>query len=275
LRGPGRTLQPSHHEVPSELDALVPDSALIDPEAPLDPDRFVAEFVPPESKPRISRRVVTMAVAAALLGTLAAAWRLTPLNELLDLATLAALAERLREQPLAPLLTLLAYVVGGLLVMPVTALIAVTGIVFGPLLGIVYAVAGALSSAAVTYGLGRLLGRDAVRRFAGRRINRLSRQLARRGIVAMTVLRMLPVAPFTVVNVVAGASQISLRDYLLGTFLGMAPGICATVLFADGIADAVRSPDLGNLTFLAVVVAVVVAASLLLRQQLMARRAAP
>ncbi|MCM5681995.1 VTT domain-containing protein [Schlegelella sp. S2-27] len=274
LRGTGRTLRPAHPEVSSELDALVPDSALIDPEAPLDPDRFVAEFVPPETKPRVSRRVVTMAAAAALLGTLAAAWRLTPLNELLDLATLAALAERLREQPMAPLLTLLAYVVGGLLVMPVTALIAVTGIVFGPLLGIVYAVAGALSSAAVTYGLGRLLGRDAVRRFAGRRINRLSRQLARRGVVAMTVLRMLPVAPFTVVNVVAGASQISLRDYLLGTLLGMAPGICATVLFANGIVDAVRSPDLGNLTFLAIVVAVVVAASLLLRQQLLARRAA-
>lgn len=273
LRGSGRTLAPSRPEVAPELDALVPDSALIDPEAPLEPERFVAEFVPPETSPRVSRRVLLIALIVAALGTLAVVWRLTPLHELLDLATLVSLAERLRDEPLAPLLTLLAYVVGALLVMPVTALIAATGIVFGPALGFVYAVSGSLLGAAVTYGIGRLVGREAVRRFAGRRINRLSRLLARRGVVAMTVLRLLPVAPFTVVNVVAGASQISLRDYLLGTFFGMAPGICATVLFADGVADALRSPDLGNLSFLAVVVAVVVAASLLVRRQFAARHA--
>ena len=274
LRGDGRTLAPSRPEVPAELDALVPDSALIDPEAPLDADRFVAEFVPPETKPRISRRVLLIAAGVFLLGTLAAAWRLTPLHELLDLATLVSIAERLREHPLTPVLTLLAYVVGGLMVLPVTALIAATGIVFGPVLGIAYAISGSLLSAAVTYGLGHVLGRDAVRRFAGRRINRLSRQLARRGVVAMTVLRLLPVAPFTVVNIVAGASQISLRDFLVGTLLGMAPGICATVLFVDGVTDAVRSPDFGNLTFLAIVVAVVVAVSLLVRQQFGPRPAA-
>ena len=95
--------------------------------------------------------------------------------------------------------------------------------------------------------------------------------IAKRGILAVVVIRMLPVAPFTVVNIVAGASQISLRDFLVGTLLGMAPGICATVLFVDGVTDAVRSPDFGNLTFLAIVACQV---ALLVRQQFGPRPAA-
>ncbi|WKB53504.1 VTT domain-containing protein [Eleftheria terrae] len=263
-----RTLGHSHPEVPPELEALLPEQAFIDPEAPLEPERFVAEFVPREAKPRVSRRTLAMAAVVFGLGTVAAAWRFTPLQELLDLDTLMHAAERVREQPFAPLLALVAYVVAGLLAMPVTALIAVTGMVFGPALGLLYAITGSLLSAAATYGVGRALGRDLVRRFAGARINRLSRLLARRGVVAMTVVRLLPVAPFSLINVVAGASQISLRDFLLGTFLGMAPGICMTVLFIDRIAEAVREPGLGSFTLLAVVVALVVAAAILIRQRL-------
>lgn len=262
-----RTLGHSHPVVPPELEALLPEQAFIDPEAPLEPERFVAEFVPREAKPRVSRRTLAMAAVVFGLGTVAAAWRFTPLQELLDLDTLMHAAERVREQPFAPLLALVAYVVAGLLAMPVTALIAVTGMVFGPALGLLYAITGSLLSAAATYGVGRALGRDLVRRFAGARINRLSRLLARRGVVAMTVVRLLPVAPFSLINVVAGASQISLRDFLLGTFLGMAPGICMTVLFIDRIAEAVREPGLGSFTLLAVVVALVVAAAILIRQR--------
>ncbi|AKJ29563.1 VTT domain-containing protein [Caldimonas brevitalea] len=269
-----RTLAPSRPEVAPEIDALLPDQALIDPESPLDPDRFVAEFVPKDAKPRISRRTLTVAAVVFGLGMLAAAWHFTPLQELLDLDTLMRTARRLREHRLAPLLMLLGYVVAGLIAMPVTALIAVTGIVFGPVQGLIYAMMGSLLSAATTYGIGRAVGRDMVRRFAGPRINRLSRILGRRGVVAMTVVRMLPVAPFSLINVVAGASQINLRDYLLGTFLGMAPGICMTVLFVDRFTEAVRRPGLGTFTLLAVVVALVVAASILIRQRFIGRETA-
>ncbi|MCW7539818.1 VTT domain-containing protein [Aquabacterium sp. A7-Y] len=275
LRQEGRrTLAPSRPEVAPELEALLPEQAFIDPEAPLQPDRFVAQFVPKEAKPRVSRRTLAIAAAVFGLGTLAAAWRVTPLQGLLDLDVLMRAAEQVREHRLAPLLTLLAYVLAGLVAMPVTALIAVTGIVFGPTEGLVYAVMGSLLSAAVTYGIGRALGRELVRRFAGRRINRLSRVLAHRGVVAMTVVRLLPVAPFTLVNVVAGASHIGLRDYLLGTFLGMAPGICMTVLFIDRVTEAVRDPGLGSFALLAVVVALVVAGAILIHQQVSAREPA-
>ena len=131
---------------------------------------------------------------------------------------------------------LAAYVVGGLLVVPVTALIVATGIVFGPLLGSLYAFARRAAERG-----GHLLdrrgasGRHAVRRLAGSRLNRITRRLAKKGMVAIAVIRLLPIAPFSVVNAVAGASHIRLREFMLGTALGMFPGIVATVVFVDRV----------------------------------------
>ncbi|HEX6008199.1 MAG TPA: VTT domain-containing protein, partial [Burkholderiales bacterium] len=246
LRGSGRTLQPMEPALERDIDALVPDEAVIDPERPVDPDELVAEFVPPEATRPAANRMVRIAVLILFFAGLAAAWRWTPLREWLDLDRLAGVADGLQAMaPFTPLAVVGAYVVAGLIVMPVTVLIAVTGIVFGPFFGAVYALAGAIASAVVTYGIGRRLGRDTVRRLAGSRLNRISQQLARRGILAVALVRMLPLAPYTVVNIVAGASHISLRDFLIGTAIGMLPGILATVVFVDRIVEAMRNPGVG------------------------------
>ena len=86
---------------------------------------------------------------------LAAAWRWTPLRDWVALEALVRMAHALEESPVAPLAVLAAYVVGGLLVVPVTVLIVATGIVFGPLLGAHLRASPARSlSAAVTYSIG-------------------------------------------------------------------------------------------------------------------------
>jgi uncharacterized membrane protein YdjX (TVP38/TMEM64 family) len=69
--------------------------------------------------------------------------------------------------------------------------------------------------------------------------------------LAVAVVRNLPIAPFTIVNVVAGASRIKLRDFLLGTAIGMAPGILAIMLFTDRLLNAVRDPQWGNIALAA------------------------
>ena len=148
---------------------------------------------------------------------------------------------------LSPLGIVAAYVLGGLLMVPVTLLIGATAIVYPPHPGFLYALSGCLSNALVTYGIGATLGRDIIRRVAGRRLNELSKKLAKRGLLSVAVVRNLPVAPFTMVNVVAGASRIKLRDFLLGTALGMAPGILAITLFTDRLVSAVKEPRWGNI----------------------------
>ncbi|MES2538837.1 MAG: VTT domain-containing protein [Pseudomonadota bacterium] len=268
LQHPGRTLRSCNPVAPPELDALIPERALFDPERPIDPDELVAQLVPPDARKPAPRRLIVLAALAIVLAALAIAWRWTPVREWVNLASLVLIARSLETLPFTPLAVPFGYVVAGLIMVPVTLLIAVTGIVFGPVLGTVYAIAGTLLSAAVTYGLGRWLGRATVHRLLGPRIDRLSQAVGRRGILAMTIIRVLPVAPFTVVNVVAGASHISFRDFMFGTLLGMSPGIVVTVTFIHNLAEVVRNPSVGTVMVLALVAVFLIGFALLLQRLL-------
>jgi uncharacterized membrane protein YdjX (TVP38/TMEM64 family) len=127
--------------------------------------------------------------------------------------------------------------------MPVTVLIAATALAFGPLLGFVYSLLGCLASATLAYGIGYFLGHDRFRSIAGARIDRLSRRIAHHGVMAVLIVRLVPVAPFTVVNMMAGASHIRLRDFVLGTCLGMLPGLLVMTLFGDQLDEVIRDPQ--------------------------------
>jgi phosphatidylserine/phosphatidylglycerophosphate/cardiolipin synthase-like enzyme/uncharacterized membrane protein YdjX (TVP38/TMEM64 family) len=271
LRGNARTLTPLTADSVSELDTPLVDAALMDPEAPVDPDTLLNDFVPEETRPRARDRLVGIAAFIFVLAVLAAAWRFSPLHQWVNLDALVNLGDRIEEMPLTPLLVLGAYVLAGLLVMPVTLVITVTGVVFGPLVGGVYALAGSMLSGIVTYAIGRKLGRETVRRVAGKRLNAITRGLAKRGLLTMILVRVVPVAPFTIVNVVAGASHIGLRDFVLGTALGMLPGIVATVVFVDRLIAAVRHPGPKTIALLTVIAAVLIATALLVHRRLAAQ----
>jgi phospholipase D1/2 len=72
------------------------------------------------------------------------------------------------------------------------------------------------------------------------------------------VIRVIPVAPFSVVNVVAGASHLRFTDYLIGTALGMAPGTLAFSLLGSQLERTLREP---SATSIAVAVGIAVAAA--------------
>jgi uncharacterized membrane protein YdjX (TVP38/TMEM64 family) len=147
----------------------------------------------------------------------------------------------------------------------------VTAVVFGPLLGIVYALAGATLSGALTFAIGRHLNRQLVRGLAGRRLNDLSRRLGKRGLLTIVFARIVPVGPYTIVNIVAGASHIRWRDFLLGTVIGLVPGVTVASIFVDRVAAAIRSPGTGTFALLAAVGVALIAIVLILRGKLAVR----
>ncbi|MES2353254.1 MAG: VTT domain-containing protein [Pseudomonadota bacterium] len=259
LKKPGRSLDTLDPIVTPELDALVPVTAFVDPEQPIDPEELLAQLVPREASRPVTGQVSGFAILAFVLAILAITWQWTPLHEWLNIKSLVGFARELENAPLAPIAIVCAYLIASLLMVPVTVLIAVTGIVFGPLVGGLYAMSGTLLSAALGYGLGRWLGHDAVRRLAGTRINRISKRIAKGGFLAVAVIRLLPVAPFTIINLVAGASHIKLRDFLIGTFIGLSPGIVITVTFFHNLVETMRNPTLIAFGVLATLVGVLVA----------------
>ena len=255
------------------IDALMPDQHVFDPAEPLDPDRIAADLAPKDVRGGTRARLIGTAVGVALLAAMAAAWRFTPLHEWLALERLVDLGTAISDEPWAPIAVLLAFVGAGLVVFPLLVLIAVTALVFGPWLGPLYTIVGATASAALTFGIGRKLGRETVRRLAGKRVNDLSRRLAKRGLLAIAFVRLLPIAPFSIVNVVAGASHIRWSDFLLGTIIGLLPGIATTTFFVDRAIAALRHPGPDTLGLLALALAVIVALVFTLRHLLRSRNA--
>src|SRR5262249_47054904 len=151
------------------------------------------------------------------LVVLAGLWQWTPLGEQFDILAMAAYLEEFGRGPWAPLLVIGSFLAGGLVVMPVMILIAVTVLAFGPWWGFLYSVVGMTLSAMLTFGIGRLLGRRLMDPLSGSRVYRVSRALASRGILAVATLRIIPVAPFSIVNAIAGASHIRGKDFIIGT----------------------------------------------------------
>lgn len=135
--------------------------------------------------------------------------------------------DRVREQgkDISVLLIIVVVIFASIAAVPLGIIIAFNALAFGPWSGSLYTLVGATCGAACSYGIGTYLGYEALCRLAGQRINRVSRQLAKRGILTVFVVRLLPLAPFAVVNMIAGMTHVRLRDFLIGTVFGMLPGI--------------------------------------------------
>lgn len=263
-----RRLRDFEPVVPPELEALIPEHALFDPEEPIDPEALVRHTVPRSTRVALPRRLSGLAVLTLVLIALALAWRYTPMRDFVNPVRLVAEAQQLKRLPWTPLWVVAAYVIGCLFMVPLTLLIAVTGIVFGLSPGAYYAIAGTLCAATAGYGLGAALGRDTTHRLLGRRLNKLSRRVARRGTLAMIVIRLLPLAPFGVINLACGASAIRLRDYLLGTLIGILPGVLLTTAFADNLVQTLQHPSQRTLGILLIVALLLIAFAIGLRRLL-------
>jgi phospholipase D1/2 len=255
LRGGERTLEPLAGEIPDEIDEWVPESALLDPEKPVEPEEFLDYIVTPEQRKPAYRHLLRVTLLLIAVLGMAAIWRLTSLSEWLAMERLEAVAQWIQDSEFTPVLVLAVYVIGSMAVVPVTLMIIVTVSVFGPWLGAGYALLGTELAALVTFGIGHLLGRDAVGRIAGSRVNRLSRLLSKRGVLTIMTVRVVPVAPFTVINIIAGVSDIRMRDFAIGSFIGMIPGVLAISVLADRIIASLREPNMESVLILAAVLA--------------------
>lgn len=112
---------------------------------------------------------------------------------------------------------------------PAAVLSIGSGVLFGLPGGLAVVVAGALVSAAGAFGLSRVLGRGAVERVDSERLRQLDRLLDRRGLLSVIGVRLVPLLPFTALNYACGLTGVRLRDYLLGTAVGILPGAGAYV----------------------------------------------
>jgi uncharacterized membrane protein YdjX (TVP38/TMEM64 family) len=257
LDGGARRFEPAAvPEAAGDPDALE-QATVADPEGPLERAVVAATFSE-EAAQRAHRRFPRIAAAVAFaLGAagIAAIVAHTPNPE-----TIAEWFAPLREHPLGPLAGFAAFVAAALAFVPVTILIVAAVLVFGPWWGTAVAISGTLVSASIGWFLGRTRLRRGILRFASPRLERLQRRLADRGLLAAFVVRIVPVAPFAVVNILAGSANLRFRHFFLATTITIVPGVIAVAFASDRVVEAVLNPSFSTIAVAVVVVGALAAA---------------
>lgn len=205
--------------------------------------------------PVVWLRAAALVVTAGLLLVL---WHRLSVSSI-DLQELSTWLAPHRQAWYALPVVVAAFVLLGLVMVPVILLIAATGVAFGPWLGPPYAMAGCLASASAGFAIGRWVGLRRVERWGGERIVKVTRALKRNGTLAVFLARKVP-APFLLTNIVVGASTVRYRDFMVGTMLGMGAFVIALAGFGYHLSQAWRDPSpavvLAALLFLGIPLAV-------------------
>ena len=200
-----------------------------------------------------------LALLIGLVGGLAI-WQARTAGDGFDPMALLRTLRGTAAHPLAPLAVIPAFVAGSLVVAPVTGMIALCALLFGPWVASASAIAGTLTATVVNHAIGRRLG-NVVEGRVPRAVTVRMKALGRSSDPwSLAGLRLIPIAPFTVINLLAGASRVKLRDFLLGTLIGMGPG---TVLICFSV-DRARAALAGEPVFEPWVLAVIAAAGIAL-----------
>jgi uncharacterized membrane protein YdjX (TVP38/TMEM64 family) len=178
---------------------------------------------------------------AILVGSVAA---LAGLATLLPLSTLSsgssAAGRTLAEQvaDLGPLGVVGAVLLGTVLLValvPRTPLSVVCGLLFGPVLGIITAIAMALLASVITFAAGRWLGRDFLLRHARGRLTRFEQWVSRQDALSIAAVRTLPVGPYGLAGYSYGATGLPVRSYVIGTLIAAPPSAVTYALLGAAV----------------------------------------
>ncbi|MEE2951096.1 MAG: TVP38/TMEM64 family protein [Pseudomonadota bacterium] len=137
---------------------------------------------------------------------------------------------------------ILLYAVLVAIAFPAASIITVAaGFVFGWLIGGALTVIGATIGAAVIFLAARHAFGDFLRRRAGGAVSRFAEGFRNDAFSYLLVMRLTPILPFFAVNIAPAFVDISLRTYVLATFLGIIPGSFVYAFLGSGIDQAVAN----------------------------------
>ena len=114
--------------------------------------------------------------------------------------------------------------------MPVTVLAIATGAVFGFLAASFYTFVGAFLNSSLTFFISKYFAYDIINDYLDNKYKDEYEKLkkntkGRDGFVLNLILRLLPIAPFTLFNYLCGAAGYDYKIFITSTLLGILPGM--------------------------------------------------
>ena len=140
------------------------------------------------------------------------------------------------------------YAVSVALSLPAASLLTIAGgFLFGAVSGTGYVVVGATIGAVVLFLAARYAFYDLLQEKAGAAVKKMEQGFQEDALSYLLVLRLVPLFPFWLVNLVPAFLGVKLGTYAIGTFLGIIPGTFVYALIGNGldaIFDRGETPDL-------------------------------
>jgi uncharacterized membrane protein YdjX (TVP38/TMEM64 family) len=129
------------------------------------------------------------------------------------------------------------YVVACVFFVPGSIITLGAGALFGVGWGYVSVTVGSVAGATVAFLVGRTLLRGWLEtKIAGYpRFAAIDRAIGKQGFKIVLLLRLSPIFPFNLLNYACGLTKVSLRDYVLASWIGMIPGTLMYVYFGSAL----------------------------------------
>lgn len=174
------------------------------------------------------------ALALAIVGVAAWAFHAYDLKAYMNEETVRAVISPLG--PWAPLAFVALFVAVVLFSLPSIAMTIAGGALFGFWGGLALSLIGINVGTGLAFLLARRFGRAWVEGRFGERLQRLADYLSKHGFATIFFIRFSGVVPLAVTNYAAGLSRLTGRDYVLGTFLGLTPGMAVYTYLGASLA---------------------------------------
>ena len=160
----------------------------------------------------------------------------------------------------APMIYILCFAILPIFFFPVPILAVVAGAAFGLVAGSLYTIVGAMINSLFMFYIARILGADAVARLTKNAKNKYLRALGESGgkFSLILILRLMPLVPYNALNYACGLMNVSVREYVGATFLGIAP---ATFIMVNLGEQALDMRSNGFILACALMIALIVASS--------------
>jgi uncharacterized membrane protein YdjX (TVP38/TMEM64 family) len=148
--------------------------------------------------------------------------------------------------PWAPLLAIAGFTALAFLGAPQIVLIAAAVVAFGPWLGFGYSWLGTMVSSLVGFWLGRRFGARLLADYGGKGVKQFTDLVGRNGFLASLIVRLVPSAPFIIVNMAAGVTPMRIVAFAAGTGIGIIPKIALTAFAGHAVVNMVSGHARGS-----------------------------
>ena len=144
--------------------------------------------------------------------------------------------------PFAPFIYIALFTVVPLTLFPDAILAVASGLVFGPIYGVIYTMIGALCGGTLAFYIPRFFCESLI-------INKLKKGTPIKSIIEthgfgmILILRLIPLIPFDVISYASGVSGVNYKTFILATMLGIIPGVILLVNIGAGMNE-LNSPRL-------------------------------